>query len=139
MSRGVRWSPEWDSVLEARFATERNEDLAGELGCGVRTLERHARRLGLEKSREFMRDAREHAVSEAGRWYEYMRITGQKVGNHGSPGRKFEPGHRFEGDVEARRIKAIRDRAWDERRRIIRGVSRKTGWKMVDYSTGKKA
>jgi hypothetical protein len=67
-----------------------------------------------------------------------MRITGQKLVRNGVCGKPFEKGHRFDGEVEARRVKAIRDRAWDERVRIMRGVSRKTGWKMVDYATGKK-
>lgn len=135
--RGKKWEPEWDAVLEARYADELNAVLAKELGCGERTVVRHARRLGLEKSPEFMRRARENAVAESKRWYEYMRITGQKVGNHGAPGRKFQKGHRFEGEIEARRIQAIRDRAWDERVRIIRGVARKTGWPMVDYCARK--
>ena len=131
--RGKKWEPEWDDVLIALFPDERNEVISRKLGCGVRTLVRHARRFGLEKSAEFMERAKEWARSGAARWYEYMRITGQKVGNRGAPGKKFEKGHRFDGEIEAKRIKAIRDRAWDERVRIIHGVSRKTGWKMVDY------
>lgn len=132
------WTEEMDAVLRERFAEERNEDLARELGCGVRTVERHARALGLEKSEAFRRRAQERAKSGALMWYEYMRITGQKVGNHGAPGRKFEKGHRLPPEVEARRVQAIRDRAWDERVRIMKGFTRKTGWKMVDYATGKK-
>lgn len=131
--RGVKWRDEWDAVLEARYAEEKNEVLARELGCGERTLVRHARKLGLEKSEAFRMRALEWANQGASRWYEYMRITGQKVGNHGAPGRKFEKGHRFDGEIEAKRIKAIRDRAWDERVRIIHGVSRKTKWNMVNY------
>lgn len=95
--RGRKWEPEWDQVLVERFADELNAVLAKELGCGERTLVRHARRLGLEKSESFRRKAQERA----------------------------------------KRIKAIRDRAWDERVRIINGMSRKTGWKMVDYCKGK--
>lgn len=138
MARGVQWKAEWDAVLRERFAEERNEVLARELGCGERTLVRHARALGLEKSAAFLERMRERSKAGAARWYEYMRITGQKVGNHGAPGRKFEKGHRFDGEVEAKRVKAIRDRAWDERVRLIRGFARKTGWRMVDYGTGEK-
>ncbi len=135
--RGRKWEPEWDQVLVERFADELNAVLAKELGCGERTLVRHARMLGLEKSESFRRKAQERAKRGSEMWYEYMRITGQKVGNHGAPGRKFEKGHRFDGEIEAKRIKAIRDRAWDERVRIINGMSRNTGWKMVDYCKGK--
>ena len=132
------WTAEKDAVLVSRYADEKNADLARELGCGVRTLERHASKLGLSKSEAFRRRAQERAKSGALMWYEYMRITGQKVGNRGVPGTKFEKGHRFSAEVEAKRVKAIRDRAWDERVRIMKGFSRKTGWKMVDYATGKK-
>lgn len=138
MGRGVKWTAEMDAVMRERFCDERNEVLARELGCGVRTLERHARLLGLEKSEAFMARSRERSKACALRWYEYMRITGQKVGNHGAPGRKFEKGHHFDAGTEARRVKAIRDRAWDERVRIIRGFTRKTRWQMVDYATGEK-
>lgn len=131
------WTEEKDAVLVSRYADEKNADLARELGCGVRTVERHARKLGLEKSDAFRMRARERAKAGALMWYEYMRITGQKVGNHGAPGRKFEKGHRFSEEIEAKRVKAIRDRAWDERVRIIRGFTRKTRWPMVDYG-GKK-
>ena len=129
----MRWRDEWDAVLRERFADERNEDLARELGCGVRTLERHARALGLEKSSAFKERAKEWSKAGASRWYEYMRITGQKVVRKGVCGRPFEKGHRFDAEVEARRVKAIRDRAWDERVRMMRGFTRKTGWKMVGY------
>lgn len=135
--RGRKWEPEWDQVLVERFADELNAVLAKELGCGERTLVRHARMLGLEKSESFRKKAQERAKRGSEMWYEYMRITGQKVGNHGAPGRKFEKGHRFDGEIEAKRIKAIRDRVWDERVRIIHGMSRKTDWKMVDYCKGK--
>lgn len=133
-----KWTADMDAVLLERFSDELNADLCRELGCGVRTLERHARKLGLEKSAEFRARCLERTNRGALLWYEYMRITGQKVGNHGSPGRKFEKGHRFEGEVEERRVKALRDRSEDERRRIINGWQRKTRWPMVDYATGKK-
>lgn len=135
--RGRKWEPEWDGVLMELFPEERNEVIARKLGCGERTLVRHARMLGLEKSESFLKKARDRAQRGSSMYFEYMRITGQKVGNHGAPGRKFKKGHRFDGEIEAKRIKAIRDRAWDERVRIIHGMSRKTGWKMVDYCKGK--
>ena len=69
---------------------------------------------------------------------EYMRITGQKIRRSGVCGKPFEKGHKFDPEVEERRVAAIRARSDDERRRILRGVSRRTGWRMVDYATGKK-
>ena len=130
-----KWGEKEDAVLLERFADERNEDLARRLGCGVRTLERHARKLGLEKSAEFKEKVKEWSAVGARRYCEYMRITGQKMVKRGVCGKPFEKGHRFSAEVEAKRVKAIRDRAWDERVRIIRGWTRKTGWKMVDYGS----
>ena len=132
------WTAEKDAVLVSRYADEKNADLARELGCGVRTLERHASKLGLEKSAGFREKAKGWSADGWRRYCEYMRITGQKLVRNGVCGKPFEKGHRFDGEVEARRVKAIRDRAWDERVRIMKGFSRKTGWKMVDYATGKK-
>lgn len=131
--RGRKWQEEWDDVLRKEYASELNEVLARRLGCGVRTLERHARALGLEKGEELKAKAKELAGDGYRRWCEYMRITGQKIRRSGVCGKPFEKGHRFDGEVEAKRIQAIRDRAWDERVRIIRGITRKTGWKMLDY------
>ena len=127
----IRWSEEMDARLVEMFPVERNEDIARKLGCGVRTVERHARRLGLEKSAEFVERVKEWAARGSREYCEYMRITGQKIVRSGVCGRPFQKGHRLDAEVEARRIKAIRDRAWDERVRIINGVTRKTKWKMV--------
>ena len=127
------WKDWMDSVLLERYADEENAVLVKYLGVGLRTLERHAAKLGVKKSQEFMERRQRLASRGAVRWVEYMKVTGQKIRK--SPGgRRFEKGHRFDEETEARRVKAIRDRAWDERVRLIRGWTRKTGWKMVDYS-----
>lgn len=136
--RGRKWEPEWDAILVERFPETLNSVLARELGCGVRTLERHARRLGLEKSAAFKERSKEWSANGYRRYCEYMRITGQKMVKRGVCGKPFEKGHRFSAEIEAKRVQAIRDRAWDERVRIIHGVSRKTGWKMVDYCNKRK-
>ena len=138
MSRGVKWSPEWDRVLVERFPKELNAVLARELGCGERTLVRHARMLGLEKSEAFREKAKELSADGYRRWNEWMQVTGQKRRRRGVCGRPFEKGHRFPPEIEAKRIKAIQDRAQDERLRIIRKQKRSTGWKMVDYGTWQK-
>lgn len=124
-----RWESWMDEVVLERYADERNSVLCEELGVGLRTLERHAAKLGVRKSPVFIEKRQKMASQEAARWVEYMKITGQKIRK--SPGgRRFEKGHRFDAETEARRVKAIRDRAWDERVRLIRGWTRKTGWKM---------
>lgn len=132
MSRGKKWDPSCDDVLRERYADTENAVLARESGYGLRTIERHAAKLGLKKSAALMEKTRDRATREAARWYEYMRVTGQKVKKKGVGGRPFEKGHRFEGEVEAKRVTAIRNRAWDERRRLMHGITRRTKWRMVD-------
>ena len=132
-----RWERWMDEVVLERYADELNSVLCEELGVGLRTLERHAAKLGVRKSQEFVERRQRLASQGAVRWVEYMKITGQKIRK--SPGgRRFEKGHRFPEEIEAKRVKAIRDRAWDERVRLIRGWTRKTGWKMVDFGGEKK-
>lgn len=123
----VKWEDWMDAVLLERFADTKNGVLARELGVAVRTVKRHATLLGLAKSAEFMRECGRVGSEGAKRWLEYMRITGQKVRKRPG-GRPFEKGHRFEGEVEERRVRAIRERAWDERVREIRGWRRMTRW-----------
>lgn len=136
--RGRKWDPEWDRVLEERFASERNEDLCRELGCAERTLVRHARALGLEKSREFLEEVGRRGVDKIA----WMRLCGMRVGGApkgrkgGSPG-SFKKGRRPDPVTEARRKAAIRARAEDERRRAEMGWARKTKWKIVGKSVKK--
>lgn len=47
-----------DEYLRAHFATTKNDELAATLGTDPKTIRRWARRLGLVKSDEFMREAR---------------------------------------------------------------------------------
>lgn len=137
MSRGKQWTSEMDEVLRARYADTKNSVLAAEYGYGIRTITRHGTILGLGKSEAFLESVWREGVRESARWCEYMRITGQKMKRRPG-GRPWEKGHRFEGEIEERRVKALRDRSADERLRILRGWTRKTRWPMVDYGTGKK-
>jgi len=65
---------------------------------------------------------------EGARWFEYMRITGQKVHTNNSNGKRFEKGRIPDPETEKKRIAAIRARAWDDRKRIIHGLPPKTKW-----------
>lgn len=123
-----------DAVVIERYADEENCVLCEELGVCIRTLERHAVKLGVRKSAAFTERIQRKASSEGLRTLEYMKITGKKV-KRGPGGKGFKKGHHFDAETEARRVKAIRDRAWDERVRMIRGWTRKTRWKMADFSS----
>lgn len=125
----VKWKREWDVMLLERFADEKNAVLAKELGVSERTVERHARELGLRKSEAFVRMVAKEASMAA----EYRMLMGQKRTLSRPGGRPFQKGHRLDAEVEAKRVQAIRDRAWDERVRLMHGMVRKTRWKMVPY------
>lgn len=125
------WKVEWDQVLLERYREEKNGVLAKELCVSERTLRRHAKELGLEKSEAFVRRVAKEASEAAERWVEYRKVAlgkGRVLEKAG--GMPFEKGHRWSAEIEAKRIKAIRDRAWDERVREIRGMVRRTRWKV---------
>lgn len=129
------WTPEKVAVLVEKYAETRNENLVAELGVSMRTIERKAKALGLKKSERFLRDASQRGLMEI----EYRRMMGEQVGGfkkcdgHKGTSGSFKKGHRFTGEIEEKRVKACRDRAWDERVRLIRGFPRLTKWKMKNY------
>ena len=128
--RGKKWTEEASEELRRRYADEKNEVLSREMGYAMRTIERRAAMMGLRKSDAFMRKT-QLAASRAGlEWFEYMRASGQKIRTQSYGGRQFKKGHRFEGEIEERRVAALRELSWQERRRLMHGMMPMTGWKM---------
>lgn len=127
--RGKKWKNEVDKILIERYPNEKNSILSKELGYGIRTIERHAKMLGLHKSKKFLSETQLKASMEGARWFEYMRITGQKVRTNNSNGKRFEKGRIPDPEIEKKRIAAIRARAWDDRKRIIHGLTPRTKWR----------
>ena len=128
--KGKKWESWVDAILIEKYANTLNAELVKETGYGERTIVRHARKLGLFKSKEFMSMTQRHAAEEGIRWYEYMRITGQKfnrkiVQHNGT----FKKGRVPDKEIEKKRIQAIRDRAWDDRKRIMHGMKPRAKWK----------
>jgi len=123
---------EWqERLLRERYAEERNEDLARECGVSVRTVGRWASELGLRKSEGYLARQRWNAYMVVA----WMRLCGKRVGGTVKGGTAGSFGRRrLTEEQEKKRIAAIRNTAWEERKRVIRGEKRKTGWKMVDYS-----
>lgn len=58
-----------DEYMRAHFATTKNDDLAATLGTDPKTIRRWARRLGLVKSDEFMREARSRGLAKIHQGY----------------------------------------------------------------------
>ena len=129
MSKGKRWVPEMDEWLRENYSDRENRELSRESGYATRTLERHAARLGLRKSEEFIREKQRRASREAIRWYEYMRVTGRKVKKKAPGGRQFGKGFRWDEETERKRVDAIRERSWQDRKRIIHGIKPIAKWK----------
>lgn len=67
---GARWTPEQDAVLVARYATERAEDIARDLGMTTARVFNRAHKLGLRKSADFLRSV------------DYIRATGGGDAHH---------------------------------------------------------
>ena len=126
--RGKKWDKKIDRILIERYPNEKNSILSKEFGYGIRTIERHARMLSLHKSKEFLSETQLKASMEGARWFEYMRITGQKVRTNNSNGKCFEKGRIPDPETEKKRIAAIRATAWNDRKRIIHGLPPKTKW-----------
>ena len=125
-------SVEAEALLRKRYSEEKNAVLAAELGVSARTVARWAAKLGLKKSEEFMARCRFDAEMVV----EWMRLCGKKVGGvpkgyRANPAGEFKKGQRaFSGALEEKRVKALRERGMDERRRMRAGQERKTRWRM---------
>lgn len=129
----VVWTQVMDDEVRRRFPFERAADIAKDLGVSERTVFRKAKELGVKKSDDVKRKAWMTGIREIQYQWLCGRKAGPPKGKRTNPGGEFKKGHRFTGELEEKRVKAIRDRAWDERVRIIRGWRRKTGWKMKSF------
>jgi hypothetical protein len=73
---GARWTPEQDAVLRARYAGERTDDIARDLGMSLDRVYNRAHRLGLHKDDQFQRSeasGRMQRADHRGREYWYPK------------------------------------------------------------------
>jgi hypothetical protein len=106
-SRGLRpprklWTPEQEAMLRSRYADEKTETLAVEIGRDLKSLYAKAKKLGLKKSQEYLDSpvaCRLRRGDNVG--MEYRFKPGQQVWNKGMKGLKiggeqtqFKPGHK---------------------------------------------
>lgn len=93
--RSLVWTAQMLSDLRRLFARTKNDELAGILGVGVRTMVRKARELGLEKDKEWLRTI----------WKENVRMGHMMSRAKGYPGRIMPGEHRNpEGEYKAGRV-----------------------------------
>ena len=74
-----KWNESINQILIEKYANIKNEELAKEFGYSLRTIERHARMLGLRKSKEFMRQTQLEASRKGTLELEYRSIVGKLI------------------------------------------------------------
>lgn len=90
------FTAEQEQWLEANFANTSNDECARHCGCSPRTVIRKARAMGLDKSRDFMRQAQANAAEAA-------RIMNQGEGNSGKANLlKYGKAHQFKPGITSR-------------------------------------
>ena len=108
MGRGKAWTAKMDAILVKYYADEESTKLAREFGYGLRTIERHAAKLGLKKSDALLYRIAKKGSDAATAWIKRKKERGEKIekkwGGHG-----FEKGHKWDEETEARRIEGIRN------------------------------
>ena len=122
-----RWEERFDAVLEERYAEEENGVLAAELGVSLRSVERHASKLGLKKSDAFLVRAAKKASDAAIEWIGRMKASGNKIVKRYN-GKGFEKGHRWGSDVERKRVEKLREWVEEEKLRVLRCEKKRRGW-----------
>ena len=131
--KGKIWTKSDDEVLIEKFADTYSTELAKMLNCGLRTIERHAKMLGLSKSKEHIKEIQRKASMAGTMQIEYLSFIGKKKRGTASRG-NFKKGRIPDPETEKKRIAALRQLAWEERKRVIHGFRQKTKWKFnTDY------
>ncbi len=108
MSRGKPWNPLMDEILRRYFADEESTELARQFGYGVRTIERHARELGLRKSPELLKRAAMKGSDAAAMKRRILKERGEKIRLSRAGGTPFRKGHKWDEETERRRVEGIR-------------------------------
>ena len=108
--RSLVWTSQMLSDMRRLFPTTKNDELAGIMGVGVRTMVRKARELGLEKDGEWL----------SGMWRDHVRMAHMMSRALGYPGR-IMPGEHRNPDGE---FKAGSVHSQEERRKISEGNRR---------------
>lgn len=124
------WTDEKVAVLVELYPTTANAVLVERLGISERTIQRKAKRLGIVKDADYIRQIAIDGLREI----EYQRLCGRKMGPpkglRCNPAGEFKKGHKEDKVTRARRVAAIRARVESEHHRIALGMEQQTKWKM---------
>ena len=124
------WTESKIAYLKAHYADEKNDALVKALCVSMRTIQRKARELGLEKSPEMIQSVSREGLDKVS----YLRLIGVRCsapkGMRTNPAGEFKPGHKEDPIVRAIRVTSLRARAESERRLVANGMRQRTKWKM---------
>lgn len=109
----IIWTPKMIELLRTYYPTMFNKALAAWLKVSLRSLQRKAHELGIQKVDDFNRvraDGISELLSDAlKKAYAEGRITSQfKKGVSNNPEYEFKPGHKFDDQIEKDRKDKIR-------------------------------
>lgn len=124
--RSLVWTSQMLSDMRRLFARTKNDELAGILGVGVRTMVRKARELGLEKDGEWLRTIWKENVRMAHMMSRALGYPGGiKKGDHRNPDGEFKAGH-VHSQEDRRKISEGNRRNWMLHKRERRAKIRRT-------------
>ena len=104
------WTPEQLKILKEHYATMFNKPLAKWIGISMRTMQRKARELGLQKKPDFLIERKKDIVqllSEAQK-RSTKTSTRFKKGQRNNPSGEFKPGHKESAETRSKRIEALK-------------------------------
>lgn len=104
----TKWTDEKIEILREKYHNTRNDDLISLLGLSMRTIQRKAKEIGVEKDPEYIRKIAMDGLREI----DYLRLCGKKMGPpkglRCNPKGEFKKGHKEDVYTRATRIAAIR-------------------------------
>lgn len=108
-STRIFWNPEMLTYLRRHFPTTLNEELAGCLGVGVRTMIHKARELGLVKDPAWLKAQWDERRKLAHIASKRKGFPGRFVkGQHANPDGEFKPGHQLTEEQAAKKSESLR-------------------------------
>ncbi len=129
--KSLVWTSQMLSDLRRLFPTTKNEELAGILGVGVRTVVRKAREMGLEKDKEWLRTLWKENIRMGHMMSRALGYPGSiKKGEHRNPEGEFKRGRVADEDWR-KKLSDGNKRNWmlhrNERLRKIMETRRRNG------------
>lgn len=111
--RPIEWTPQMIKLVQDHYPTMFNKALALWVGVSIRSLERKAKELGVEKVKDFntyKADGISRIISDGVKkaYAEGRKTTQFQKGVRNNPNGEFKSGHRFEGEIEEKRLGRIR-------------------------------